>query len=142
LLQYPLALRGLGFVGSLILAWFGICAFRSKLTDVTDKDNKPSLLRYSAEGYLMTLINPGTILFWVSVSSQISMTAANNSSAIPLAGAGVMVGALGWVLFLNILLHFTRHRLSKKAMMWLNYLGGTILLIFAALGMLRAFQII
>jgi L-lysine exporter family protein LysE/ArgO len=63
LLQYPDVLRVLGIVGSLILIWFGISAFRSKPAVVQDNVVLPSLMRYGIEGYAITLINPFTILF-------------------------------------------------------------------------------
>jgi L-lysine exporter family protein LysE/ArgO len=141
LLQFPELLRGLGFMGSLVLAWFGIQAFRSQLTDIPEQNKLPSLWRYSLEGYVITLFNPFTILFWVSVSSQISLMALSAPHAIYVAGLGVMIGTLGWVLTLNGVLHFTRHKLSKQAIRWFNYTGGVILLGFASMGFLRAFGV-
>jgi L-lysine exporter family protein LysE/ArgO len=138
LLQYPDVLRGLGIVGSLILIWFGLSAFRPKATDLPENTITPSLFRYGVEGYAITLINPFTILFWVSVSSQISLAAMTYDHAILYAGAGVIIGTVSWVLALNTILHFTRHHLSKRAIQWLNYSGGVIILGFAGLGMWRS----
>ena len=138
LLQYPDVLRGLGIVGSLILIWFGVSAFRSTSSDLPENSASPSLFRFGIEGYAITLINPFTILFWASVSSQISMAAIAYDHATLYAGAGVIVGTVSWVLTLNTILHFTRHHLSKRAIRWLNYSGGVIILSFAGLGILRA----
>ena len=138
LLQYPDVLRILGIVGSLILIWFGISAFRSKKTDTPENTILPSLLRYGMEGYAITLINPFTILFWASVSSQISMIAITYDHAILYAGSGVIIGTVSWVLALNSILHFTRHHLSQRVIQWLNYTGGIIILGFAGLGIFRA----
>lgn len=142
LLQYPQVLRAIGFLGAFVLAWFGISAFRS--SKASTKEHvlpSPSLLRYGVEGYIITLINPYTILFWASISSQISITAVHHLYAIFFIGAGVIIGTVGWVVVLNGLLHFTRHHLSATVMTWLNYIGGFILLCFAAMGILRAVQI-
>src|SRR3990167_1452244 len=141
LLQYPDVLRATGMIGSLILAWFGISALRSKPIDIKEKNSPPSLIRYTIEGYLITLINPYTILFCASISSQISITAAMNEDAVLFAGSGVMIGSIGWVIFLNTLLHFTRSRLTATAIKWLNYIGGIILLSFAITGFLHAYFI-
>ncbi len=138
LLQYPDVLRVFGLAGSLILAWFAIGAFRSKpITEGVDKSLMPSLFRYGIEGYAITMINPYTVLFWASVSSQISLNALSNSNALILAGTGVIIGTVSWVLFLNGLIHFTRHKLTPTAIKWLNYTGGMILLGFALLGMVK-----
>lgn len=138
LLQYPEVLRAFGLIGSLILIWFAVGAFRAKATETVDKSSLPSLFRYGVEGYAITIINPYTILFWASVSSQISLDALSDSNAIALAGAGVVIGTVGWVLFLNGLIHFTRHKLTANAVKWLNYTGGVILLGFAISGIIRA----
>jgi L-lysine exporter family protein LysE/ArgO len=138
LLQYPEVLRALGIVGSLVLAWFGINAFCSKLTDIPEQDKPPSLFRYSIDGYLITLINPYTILFWASISSQLSVMTAAHEHALFQAGSGVIIGAVAWIFTLNGFLHFTRHRLSKKFIHRLNYVGGVILLGFAGIGLVHA----
>ena len=139
LLQYPEVLHVIGFVGALVLAWFGISILRSNnQSDIPDIKANPSLIRNGIEGYVITLINPYTILFWASISSQLSVAAASSDYAIWLAGAGVVIGTVGWVVVLNGLLHVTRHRLSPTVMTWLNYTGGIILLCFAAIGIWRA----
>lgn len=142
LLQYPDVLRIIGFVGALVLAWFGFSAFRlNNQNENAGRSTTPSLMRYGIEGYCITLINPYTILFWASISSQISMAAANQENAILFAGTGVVIGTVSWVVGLNGLLHFTRHRLSPAIIRWLNYSGGFILLGFAAIGLWRALVI-
>lgn len=137
LLQYPTLLRIISILGSLILIWFAIGAFRSKITSISDHDQKPSLLRFGLEGFAMTAINPFTILFWASISSQLSLKALTGTSAIFLAGCGVIAGTVSWVLFINLVVHFTRHRLSATMIRGLNYVGGFILLGFAISGIVK-----
>ncbi len=141
LLQYPNVLRGLGLVGSFVLAWFAYNAFRAKIPEVHENDVKPLLLVFLLQGFIITLINPYTILFWSSVSSQVSMLALSSKYALWLAGLGVILGTVGWVLMLNIILHFTRHHLTVNTIRHLNYLGGMILLGFAVYGIYHVFQI-
>jgi L-lysine exporter family protein LysE/ArgO len=137
LLQYPEVLRVIGFVGSLVLAYFAIAAFRAKTTDSPHTAVRHSLWKHGMEGYLMTLINPFTILFWASVTSQITIAASKHSNIIFVAGGGVIIGTVGWVIFLNTIIHVTRHRLNSTVIQWLNYLGGFILLGFAIVGIFR-----
>ncbi len=140
LLQYPDVLRIFGLVGSLVLAWFAIGAFRAKpINETPDKNSLPSLFRYGIEGYAITMINPYTILFWASVSSQISLNGLTNTNGVVLAGTGVVIGTVSWVLFLNGLIHVTRHKLTPTAIKWLNYSGGVILMGFAVSGILKVF---
>lgn len=134
ILQYPTVLHAFGFIGCLILIWFAINAFRAKPIEKKETLKLPSLTRYSIEGYIITMLNPYTILFWASISSQISLTALTNTNALLLTGLGVIVGTVSWVMLLNGLIHFTRHKLTEKTIKWLNYTGGIILLGFAFSG--------
>jgi L-lysine exporter family protein LysE/ArgO len=140
LLQYPMVMRTIGIIGSIILAWFAYKAFCSQTVNAADDQTTPALLRYLLDGFIITLINPYTILFWSSVSAQVSLAAAADKNTLPLAGAGVVIGTIGWVFALNTFLHFTRHRLTTKAIKRLNYTGGVILLGFSLFGFLRVLQ--
>jgi L-lysine exporter family protein LysE/ArgO len=141
-LNEPQILKYVGIGGSLILAWFAYGAFKTNTTVVTKHAPTPSLLRYLLEGFIITLLNPITILFWASISSQISIIGLDNSLyAILLTGLGVMIGTITWILSLNTALHFTRHRLNARTMQLLNYLGGIILLGFSLFGLIKAFQL-
>jgi L-lysine exporter family protein LysE/ArgO len=141
LLNHLLILRILGIVGSLLLAWFGYSALRMKIRAIhVEAAQKAMLLpwRHLIEGYFLTLINPFTVLFWLSVSSQIALATTHSSSAAFHTGIGVMLATVSWITGLNTLLHFTRHRLPERTMHWLNITGGLILIAFAIMGLWRA----
>lgn len=136
---HPLTLKIVGILGSLILAWFGISALRMK---ASNPHNHLSAKSYPAwahtlEGYILTLLNPMTILFWASVSAQVAISAQQTTYAVIYAGIGVFCGTLSWILVFNMLLHYTRHRLSPAVVQSLNYLGGLILLAYAVHGLWR-----
>lgn len=137
LLQYPTVLHVFGLIGSFVLIWFAMNAFRSQSVEKKENTKSPSLTRYGIEGYLITMINPYTILFWASISSQISLSALTDTNALLLTGLGVVVGTVSWVLALNGLIHFTRHKLTPTTIKWLNYTGGIILLGFAFSGIYK-----
>lgn len=137
LLEYPLVLRVIGFLGSLILGWFALLAFRSGTSQAKKHKVPRAVWKHFIEGYGITLINPYTILFWASVTSQISLAASLHENILILAGLGVIIGTVSWVFFLNLIIHITRHRLNTTAIKWLNYIGGIILLGFAIAGLIR-----
>lgn len=140
-LTHPTVLSIVGVLGSLVLAWFGYKAITmpppSKKTD-EDLKNTP-LYRHYLAGLFLTLLNPMTILFWSSVSSQIANLARDANDSLLGTGIGVLFGALSWSLGLNLVLHITRHRLSEKTMHRFNIVGGIILVGFAAYGLYHAF---
>ncbi|MDF1760786.1 MAG: LysE family translocator [Coxiellaceae bacterium] len=141
LLTHHTVLNVIGFVGAFILGWFGIEALRSKINETPKVMNKTvktkSLWRHWLEGYLMTLLNPMTIIFWASVSSQVALLARDHHSAVIFMGSGVIIGAYGWALSVNGVLHFTRHRFSTNTMKWINWVGGVILIGFAIYGLVH-----
>ena len=142
ILNHPSVLKFTGIFGSLLLAWFGYKSLQMKAVSTTEQAAvvipSRSLLRHMIEGYLLTLINPYTILFWSSISMTIAVINHTRNYAIFYTGAGVLIGTFSWVCALNLFLHFTRHRLSKNIIQKINVAGGIILLGFAALGFWRA----
>lgn len=144
ILSHPLILKIIGILGGLILAWFGFSALRLNSQSLAEKnpsthnDKISPLWRHTLEGYLLTLINPFTVLFWSSVSAQIAINAHTQGHGALFTALGVLLGTLSWSFGLNTVLHFTRHRLSGRFMHLLNIIGGSILLVFAAVGLTRA----
>lgn len=141
ILNYPFVLKIVGITGSFILGWFGWMALKQKAVEINTDDSlvnpRNSLWKHSRDGYLLTLINPYSIIFWSSVSATIASNV-NNQYSTFYAGLGVLLGTLSWVFCLNVFLHVTRHRISKKTMQKINAAGGVILLGFALFGFLRA----
>lgn len=138
LLKMAWLMRIIGVMGSCILLYFGVMTFRAKRAKLTKVLHKRPLWRDLAAGYLMTFVNPFTILFWSSVVSQLSLIAGEKTSNLAVIGSGVLVGVLGWVLFLNLLLHFLRHKIPDKLTLRLSEIGGVILIGFALFGLFKA----
>lgn len=144
ILVHPLALKIVSVIGCLILAWFGFNALLSSKDSSIEKIKKKKhygIWQHSLQGYFLTLMNPYTILFWSSVSTQIATLANRELHGALYTGIGVIIGTVSWVLTLNTILHLTKHKLPSNAMRWLNIFGGIILLGFAAAGLIRAFLI-
>lgn len=144
ILVHPLIIKIVGLLGALILAWFGYSALRAdpkKVKAIHDNSAKRSFGRNLIEGYLLTLINPFTLMFWSSISATIAIRAhhAQSHYSIIYTGIGIVLGTWSWSTSLNIFLHFTRHRLSDRAMHILNLIGGLILLGFAAFSLWHVF---
>ncbi|MDQ8040088.1 MAG: LysE family transporter [Cellulomonas sp.] len=138
LLQHSTVLYWINLLGSAILAWFGIHALRaSKLIHPSTKLKRKPLKYYCITGFIMTLINPYTILFWASVSARAAAITQQHSGAAMLSGTGVIIGTLSWIIFFNSVLHWSRHYLSSNVKRILNIAGGIILLSFAVLGFLK-----
>lgn len=132
ILSHTIVLKVFGVVGACILAWFGYQALTTRVHNESHRPLKAKpAWRHYLEGYALVLVNPYTVLFWLSVSSQIATYASNGVSATMAMGLGVVIGVTSWALGLNTLLHVTRHRLSSSTMLWLNRCGGAIIIGFA-----------
>lgn len=138
ILTHPFFAASLSLVGACILGWFGVSALRTTIVRESQKPLiKKPLWRHTLEGYLLVMINPYTVLFWLSISTQIAHYAMQNHWIILTMGAGVIIGVSSWASGLNILLHYTRHKLSATTILWFNRIGGVIILGFAIAGVLR-----
>jgi threonine/homoserine/homoserine lactone efflux protein len=141
-LQQDIVLRVIGIIGSGILTWFGISALRLRVKSSDENGlpqiKKPLMWRNYFQGYGLTLLNPLTILFWASLSTQLAVLSRYGTGSVIYAGIGILTGTVSWVIAENSILHFTRHRFSERTMRYLNYLGGIIILCFAVIGLWRA----
>ncbi len=136
-LKLPILLNVIGMLGALIIAWFGLQALTSN-AHYTDKTvNSKPLALHIRDGYLMTLFNPYTILFWASVSTQIASLGGTHHGLL-LGGTGVLLGTFGWVIFLNTLIHFSKRLIADKAMRWINIVGGILLIAMAVYGFIHS----
>lgn len=138
MLTHPALVKTVTLIGSLILGWFAYSAFKSELDSKKSykksSKSKNHPLTHYGQGFMMTFINPITIIFWASISSQVTSLVHHKHGSILFAGIGVMLGTTSWVAFLNTVLKLTRHKFSDKAMLWINRIGGLILTGFAIAG--------
>lgn len=137
LLNYPEVLAVLGMAGSLILGWFAYGAFRlSTKNGVNKETNAKSPGRSFTEGLAMTLINPFTVLFWVSVGAQVA-TLSSSGYRVIVAALGVIVGTLSWIFTFNTILQLTRHKFTEHTKRVLNRVAALVLAGFAIYGFIH-----
>lgn len=143
LLQHHIIFESVGFLSAIILGWFGYQTLRLPKFEVIQSSHQQTTplrpWRHWLQGYLMALLNPYAILFWSSISIQIAAIGLRGKWPAIDTGLGVLLGTVSWVFLINFLLHHVRDRIPKKALAYLNYVGGIILLVFAALGLWHAF---
>jgi len=139
-LNQPLVLKFVGLIGASILLWFGFKAFRMPVGAMQEKKTSLSLLPNLIEGLSLTLLNPFTILFWASISTQLPLLA-STPWQLMIVGGGLTIGTVSWVLVLNAVLHFIRYRINDKLLRYLNYAGGIIVIGFAIFGIIYALSL-
>ncbi len=142
-LNHGIILQVISVAGACVLFWFAYQILRAPASNnQTHSAIAEPLYWQYIHGYLLTLLNPFTILFWSSISAQIVALASKGSVAVWLLGGGVLAGTMSWILSLNTVLHYTRHRLEPRTINVINKVGGIILLIFAVFSFLHNLRFI
>ena len=138
-LTHPVFLDIVTILGAFVLAWFGYRAFRAPVAkSVTGQLTKHKVwYRHWAEGVVMTVLSPYNILFWASVSTQLANISKGGKFTIAVAGLGVICATCLWTVALNVLVHFTRHKLSERVIIGFNRSGAVLLWAFALFGLVH-----
>jgi len=79
---------------------------------------------------VLTLANPSTILTFMAIFAGVPGAAASSMAAVPVTVLGVLLGSAGWWLFLSQGVGVIRHRISERALKWMNWAAGLLLVAF------------
>ena len=79
---------------------------------------------------LLTLANPSTILTFVAIFAGVPGTAQDDLALAPIIILGVLLGSAGWWLLLSQGVGVIRHRISERALIWMNWSAGMLLVAF------------
>ncbi|MGE5485577.1 MAG: LysE family transporter [Ignavibacteriales bacterium] len=93
-----------------------------------------------ATGIAATVVNPVTILFWMSVGS--AMATSVSGAGLGLTYAGVLAGVLTWFTFVSNLFSLARGRLSLAALRVINVVCAAVLLFYSVKFLWSAYSII
>jgi threonine/homoserine/homoserine lactone efflux protein len=79
---------------------------------------------------VLTLANPSTILTFMAIFAGVPGAAASNLAAVPVIVLGVLLGSAAWWLFLSQGVGVIRHKISDRALKWMNWAAGALLVAF------------
>ena len=117
--------------GALVLGWLGIGALRAALAAAPEAP--PARDRRSAflAGFLITIVNPMTIAFWLGILSASLAARARGPALVELAYiASLATGCLLWVTALAAALHYGRRVARGPALRVVSGIAGLALLGF------------
>ena len=119
--------------GGIFVIAFGIHLWIRKPNIQNGTDEIPvSLFADFLKTMLLTLANPATILTFMAIFAGVPGAAASTMSAVPITVLGVLLGSAAWWLFLSQGVGFIRHKISERAMSWMNWAAGLLLVAFGA----------
>lgn len=115
-------------VGGLFLTYLAFLIFKNRDTKVkkVSKSNQGTLISNYIKGYLLTLSNPYTILFWISVT-----TYATSSSSFVFTLTGMISAILLWITLMPYIVYSKRELISNKLASLFASISSVILLYFA-----------
>ena len=129
------------FIGGLVLVGLGlrtILVHQNRKTEAAKSApiDHLSLLQSAASAFVVTIVNPITILAFVSIFAAIRVSATVDG----LLGSwtvvlGVLLGALAWWWLLASIASVLRQRFTERGLRWLNAISGTVILGFGVYGL-------
>lgn len=134
-LDNPILLKFLSVFSVIFLLILAILSLRAKpQINIKPKTDKKTKLFQYLKGLFLTLSNPYTIGFWISVSSL--NQASQNTTMLLL---GLVLAIFSWIAFLPFIVHKNKNIITAKIALRLNYISGIILIFFAALVVFKWF---
>jgi L-lysine exporter family protein LysE/ArgO len=116
--------------GSLFLLYIAYLIFKGRNDKIDIKSNeevsKTTILKNYLKGYTITLLNPYTIGFWVSVSAYI--VSKNLSFVFTL--LGLFCAILLWITLMPLLVYKTKHLFSQVVVKYISIIASSIMLFF------------
>ena len=122
-----MAVAGSAFL--LYLAWL---IFKGRHEPIhLQKIDKAPIFANWLKGYTLTLLNPYTVIFWLSVSAYIATKKLDPFFTV----LGLFSAIILWITLMPLLIHKTKHLFSQRIVTLFSVASASILAFFA-LGML------
>ncbi len=128
-LRVPLFLAG-----GAMLAWVGFNSLRSAIKPVTNvQPAAPTGNRSYMAGFLIALLSPMGIVYWLSVGAALVAEAVERVGQVgtPVLVIGVFLGLLTWVTTLSVVAQVSRRFVTGNGMRWITGTSGVIILGFS-----------
>ena len=137
LLEYSSAIK---IVGGAFLVYIGGVELKNakKVPHLKAHINAKGPLKTIVSVFFLTLANPATIIIYIGIFASIGIAHLTNVSIIIMV-LGVFLGSLSWWLILSGMVSKIRHKVSKKFMIRVKTISGSILLCFGFLSIASDF---
>lgn len=118
--------------GSALLVVLGVGIMFSRPAAGASTPARLSFSNAFALGYVLTLMNPPTILFFIGIFAAIASLDSAGEAAV--FSAGILAGSALWWVILTGLVARTAGRFTDRARAWINRASGAVLIGFAFYG--------
>lgn len=120
-------LDSLSLFGGLFLIYLAILIFRGRNKDIlqTSSQQNTTILSSYLKGYTLTLVNPYTVLFWLSITSY-SIT----TQSLIITMLGMIFAIMLWVIIMPYIIFKQRSLISNKVASIITIFSSFIIFIF------------
>ncbi len=131
-INQPIILNTFLFFGGSFLLYLAFSIFMNRkapIADLTANRVKVSSFKLYGKGYLLTLLNPFTIAFWLSVTGYVASKDLDSYVTF----FGILSAIFLWVTTMPYLVHKAKHKISQNVSYVINLLSSLILLGFSVM---------
>jgi L-lysine exporter family protein LysE/ArgO len=128
LLDHPtiMAVMGVAGAGFLLYMSYGIWSHRYDPIHLQTVENAPPVWTNYLKGYALTLLNPYTVVFWLSVSTYIQTAHLQPLWTV----SGMFSGIMLWITLMPLLIHRTKHLFSQKIVTIISTVSAAVIAFF------------
>jgi threonine/homoserine/homoserine lactone efflux protein len=127
----------LRLLGGLFLCYLGVTTFLAAPGERAANVERGSYIRAYLSTFLLTLTNPLTILSFAAVFAGLGLgVVTGNAGSAMLVVTGVFMGSALWWLLLCGGVSLLRARVTPRALRWINYLSGSVIVGFGLFALL------
>lgn len=144
-LSTPFMQTFLWLFGAFVLIYTGIeSLINAGKVNISTKKKDESLIANLFSGFLMSLSNPMTILFWLGIYGSVLVKTASDhgKSDLFLFSTAIIIGVLIWDLTMAGISSIFRKLLSTRAITLISVLSGLSLIIFGIYFGVRALRLL
>lgn len=133
LVNTPIIQTFLWLFGGFVLIYTGMEGILTKTSSFNrnSKDN-PSLHRAFITGFLMSFMNPLSIVFWLGIYGSVLASSISkfSTSTLALYTGCILLGVALWDITVSIISAFFRNMVSEQLITWISRISGFVLLLF------------
>jgi L-lysine exporter family protein LysE/ArgO len=128
LLDHPTIMTVMGIAGAGFLLYmsYGIWSHRHDPVHLQTIEATPPVWANYLKGYALTLLNPYTVVFWLSVSTYIQTAHLQPLWTI----LGLFGGIALWITLMPLLIHRTKHLFSQKTVTIISVVSAAVIAFF------------
>ena len=128
-------------VGACGLVFLGLRIFFSRPAEKSCAVTGGDLVHIYVSTFVLTLINPVTILFFVALFTSLGVTLSHlDYPSLTLLIMGVLVGAVLWWFLLTGCVSLLHRKLTQETIRWVNRISGTIVMVLGLLAFLSVLR--